>query len=1471
MNISGKSLDSLLDEILDGILKEDQQQAAASSPQSSAPIPIPIPAASSTSNSNSVTSIPTPNSANNNKQTNTNHKFSSTTSQPLQTTEATSNTKANSDIGHAEPKVAVKESEQSAAASSFLGKTVIVKNLQARSELNGEVGIVQEDLNNGRVKVYLLRTGSSISIKHENIILSNNENEIIEEVSVDNNAQHQGVARIHAQNTLLSFTSTTRHWETKPSFQPFGDSSARHLTSHIPVNQPVINILLLACGDFRHMLYTLWCMQQNATQQHQSQQALNFVAVDLEPSILARNILLLQLIFSGNYSSKQLWMIFYSKLIDNTCLDMIVTSSQTLLSAGASVHAWHDTEFGKIIRFCNQTTYENVRSIWEIYSRGKILEESIGGAVSSKSEQDCSNKENVVLTAVMQAQPCILDAFQNTNVHSKLLNQYNEGKETFNCIYGGKLDSSNSFHNPLMLRGTLQQTELQFGVDPTCGYHLALAYTQLVYGPSFDAKLESKKEQQSSIDKDRILQVCFQEFSDWCRAFRIACVKPCVRLKIHVFSGDAMDFCQDLINIRTFGAEKGGFMGNGELRLQSLLREFPTEFDVVDTSNLSDYIGLLNVLLMCRNVMKANSNSTIFTDLLSSSALSNNLEDVLEELLCMNLTTLSTLTGITLVNSFNRCSNNFHNFASIKLLASMIRRKDLRLEWKFISPHNCIRMEMSPADFVLTLSGIYKKMFELYLGLANSLFDDQTSLEKFVQNALNLSHGQHDFAQPGAQLFARFVRVTSEHLFQVKKETILALLSEVRNCGHFGQSNYAQEMFVWFTLFGLIEMNDLAEMVTGVIQGYTLSWKSSRLLYFARNQLPINQSLSRSAAINPPKLLLVTLLVPKSVLVEQLGKLTSPILEMSICAGMTTQNGFNSFHMGYVKQVVRPGEKVDMDANDSIVHFQHFSVVSGNINNCKYISCSAVVPISALVIDAPANIRVELRLHYSMVRKSRDIIKMFGPLLVLHSTPLSDTKHVSWCAYEDQFMAIVPPPLSVMYNHISNRSSLTLEQEGRASNKLKSDKISSSSTANISPMECHGIREVQFTSLAINPSGLKNEENGHFQCKLSFEDPSILATCQPELVYRPCPSQVRLLLQDSPSMQFVDLRLSVLVDIAQSRMQISRNKGYINILFTPLRNGSCPERITHVFRENLCLSQFHLLGISRLNLESMPKINNYVDGSKLNWLGTIAAAQLDHKERYAESAVKTALGSWKETVHALTMYFTGQQEPGVYKRLFGLSSSTAFGVEIVIFLNSIRLDFFSHSVVLDVAMCVVDYSQGQTIKSWCDSFDDKTGLNVLNVSADEMLLWKKLLPALAERARSNYEHVHGRCEYCATGSSGSAGGDYIPRISYLSCCQPVVCSCVLGKGLEGTEFEAIVGKSRHKAVYKNFFRAAISPIFNAFESSDTSKEHQNKKSASKASKTSVDNSEDQIPLPPNGNSNNTKSPSQERSTNKPNK
>ena len=234
---------------------------------------------------------------------------------------------------------------------------------------------------------------------------------------------------------------------------------------------------------------------------------------------------------------------------------------------------------------------------------------------------------------------------------------------------------------------------------------------------------------------------------------------------------------------------------------------------------------------------------------------------------------------------------------------------------------------------------------------------------------------------------------------------------------------------------------------------------------------------------------------------------------------------------------------------------------------------------------------------------------------------------------------------------------------------------------------------------------------------------------------------------------------------------------------------------------------FNLLNIHYLNLNQLPALKLPVKHEELQWMSVhLALAFSDNEKVTRENSTQHpgSLLNLKESIAALFFRWAGVEKSSEnVKSQFhplGLYNPTSgIGIYTLIFINDIRFDLASHTIVADA--CVIPLSE-QNLDKLSPALGRLSGIGqvLINTPDDETKLWKLLLPALAERCRT-WKHLP-TCEYLRQGIP--------PCMEGLEFRASPLCSCGKGKdlGTFGTRPE-------WKEFHSEATRIALSPLFSS--------------------------------------------------------
>lgn len=351
----------------------------------------------------------------------------------------------------------------------------------------------------------------------------------------------------------------------------------------------------------------------------------------------ARNILLYSLVCSGE-SLDDVWNIFYHFYLDEKSYRLLESHSRVLASASVSLQTWQGSKFGAYLTMCSTYTLAEVHRHWELYAAFSLLPRTRHDHLGAEQRQLSKDQLKRVVPFVSRGPGMHWE--QALRPMQEIYQRYWRTGTTFGSIQDSagatKLNPTFVYH----LHG--ETFNPHYGTFPLQAFHLSAAFVPVLRDGTQRTPIEVVKEQ----------------FHSWCSAFREAVSASPGRIVIRFCVGDVLHFCKALdhasknLTTRLFLSLSSAeaLELDGEPSLSS--------FDVIDTSNLMDHLGLLNLLISTRPLLKPIPTSVLYTETLLPQG-----KDTTVALLgrmCGDVPTMSLLVGLaprTLLSGFSTISN----------------------------------------------------------------------------------------------------------------------------------------------------------------------------------------------------------------------------------------------------------------------------------------------------------------------------------------------------------------------------------------------------------------------------------------------------------------------------------------------------------------------------------------------------------------------------------------------------------------------------------------------------------------------------------------------------------------------------------------------------------------------------------------------------------------------------------------------
>ena len=1053
---------------------------------------------------------------------------------------------------------------------------------------------------------------------------------------------------------------------------------------------------------------------------------------------VARNILLLSLILDDTDDSNHasIWSIYYHLYLSDASMNMLSTQAKTLHSLAVSLQSWNGSKYGQQMRICDQGTLNEVRDLWRSYCVTDLsyvdrkdffrnLKTRIQKALDVRAHFTGPTGKSFILTGIRSAAPAGIRAVEDL---PKLYHHYWDHGSTDPAN-----DDTSKDSNPNPMFNTLGTETLHYGTDPLLGFHLATAYTPLTEKSPLYLK---------SATPAQVVEAARLQFRTWAMSWR---KRHSHNLTLRFFTGDAIAFSYALQQRAITKTEKPANLYRDPYHLKPLILDSddysntgdaPLSFTVIDTSNLVDHVGAINLLVALSPLLDRRSSASLFTESLVKHQ--ENHTAYVDSILCGHFPTISILLGLFPVEYWTNASATSTaddllmdtHFLAEKVSDERRRQMRVKMSWKRQIPAAPIRFDEA---------GCAQVLYQVYL----NMFQHENMQRLFsnlnmqtMRNNSNLHYHRGSFV-----LFLRLIRSRIVVDWNKMMNILLDLIEHDSNL--LMGSNYIQELYLHLHLLDIFSVD---------------TFKPS---FFQNVDTPTKTDLRGWKDI--PTSLCVTLRVPR----DKLGILTklklteigTPILHCVIQSSQmsttgTWQNIFSSVQLSF-GAISTSGPR---NSNAFEVHVTE--------DNSRWVGSSALfvsfrVPTWILLLE-PQTARVAFGIQ-STPQSSMTFMRSLGPDMNIHEVRLGNEN--------DVFITKDLP-------NCSKAASLCDISFGNSMDLTKNVVTAGVDSTNGRVMSVTARLEI-----------------------LSDDVKSILQSGGLVKSVQISPCSFALAVGVGKKAFRIPLTFPVPVLQKSSKTRIARKSSYIEIE-APLAGEMdfllFPEFMYPKFLEK---GKPLLWNMTFLNLECLPIID-ISRPSELQWLITHTSGMFTSRERalrdkpMGSGSATDVRVTFKDGLFSMFMQFSGLQ--GKQAHLFGLNNPDDGGIHVLIFVSCLRLDITNATVVLDVAVLPLTNKLAPQLYSFLAALT-RVGICSIKVDADELRLWREVLPTMVDRCRT-WEH-RPSCEY-ATESR-------IP-ISVENGQTPL-CSC--GNGKLPAKF--ITDVPNWNDVSKYFVRAAIPPCFPA--------------------------------------------------------
>ncbi|KAL8814728.1 MAG: hypothetical protein Q9223_006071, partial [Gallowayella weberi] len=1043
-------------------------------------------------------------------------------------------------------------------------------------------------------------------------------------------------------------------------------------------------------------------------------------------------------------------------LISKADLFILQEHTTKLLEASQCLETWLASSYGDFIQFINAATLRELRQYWTQY---KTLD--VSGKINTDFRDGMSKRTKEIgtlnfLQGLRSAGPLWMSGME---VCGYVYRKYWEtgvagGNPTDYKELGAK---GRGLANPMFVVSSAPSGKfaVHYGSEPLLGFHLAETFREL----------HSAEKLALAAQSERLVEMGKAQFNDWCRNFALFVKHR--RFCVQLFSGDAVALCHQLqLGIACGRQDDQASFFSKPWKLQPLHMDghvghdhsnWPPlgGFDVIDTSNLGDHIGLINMIVATAPLMRRRRTSILCTEsLLAASDSANSAllaalgTDVATFSLLVGLAPIGLLAGVTLEAVSNEAA--LQSFLGSSHLQRQ-KQYRLRVHWKSpdVQPNTVPldsetdektrrRVKVNSRELAAWFLSMYKKMFA---------HEDVSNLFSRMQRMQSKSYSTD---------MQRYTRAAIVGLIRVVKTNVLAdwgiVLDTfqsmvVADNSLLVGSNSLQDLYTQLALFGVWTLPVLAE-------GPRQMQKRVNLPLRPRNNVE-----KLLGEIDPPSIVHIIFSVPRKHLEVLTGSgdkmIGTPGMHVSVKQEFGAEqydNHFYTFHC-YFGKFLKEGkddrpplfEEDDRGWQGSadlvvVCAAPTFGLLTGPRNGLK---------VSLALNNSPENIMLYSSKLGSMLTVSEISLENEQRVLISRNAPFMDTN----------------------YSMTAQRNWLQTYSTGADSDTAASA---------IFDADHKAYKLLIRTVFAEGSEEAKALANG----------------AAVEVVPKDL-STIHLKLGTSLNRTVV---FPFPVQSSNSKTRIARKSAWVEV--EAAIHTAAKEDVFDTWTRLDCTpnGSLSLSSMPRVSLDVQPKIMSMTKKDE-KWItimfgGTLSEGEKHMKEQVGDLSVQPKI-ELKESLNIMFQSFAGfhPQASGPV-RTFQLTKRKS--CHTIIFVNSMRHDLDLGSVILDAWVLPLTIKRVHELSAALSRLiSAKPEPLGVQLSERESILWKRLLPALAERCRTSDHKAS--CEYRAKGKIPLSVEDD----------QNPLCSC--GEGKVPADYAKVVKEWAPFVKYAT--RIAIAPVF----------------------------------------------------------
>ncbi|KAF8595868.1 hypothetical protein BDV93DRAFT_528382 [Ceratobasidium sp. AG-I] len=585
-------------------------------------------------------------------------------------------------------------------------------------------------------------------------------------------------------------------WPCRPTFNPLGGSPAISLTQDLSPDQSA-DILLLGCGDVYNVLFTI----STDVTLPSGPRNLDITCCDLEPAVLARNLLVFTLLHDDS-PVERIWDIYYHFKLDGESTNLLVAQCRQLIEVSQSMDTWRQSSYNSFLKIADSNTLSELRRHWTLYAG---FPEITGTRLNKlkKEQEDLSRKIKTRLRTYGYMGASRSAAFMRNHTAKTISDQYGVYWQTGTTSTVPADIKEAQQLNPTWVYSLQGEKFAPHDNTYPQAFHFVSAVSPITSDPAGPAT-------------PSVMNKAKQQFKVACSAFESSRKAGAVTLRFVL--GDALQFCYALQ-----GPSANVITAPWRCTFIDLADHFasspppPQTFDVIDTSDLMNSLGAINILLATQPLLKKSpaTQSMVYTEYVTISE--EAAVEIFIEQICSDPSNFSALVGLlprAYISAFDSHS------VTHEVLVPESRDHNQRMAWVDpTSGDNYARKAERPVtrfasgDFAKTLGDMYPQMF--FFDNVPEFFAPATMAQ------LRTWSEPHHTRETVAMVF-RHAQRRVEIIGGTWDEEIDAFLDIVKKDKDvYLGARYREDLLLHLSLAGVRRLGSSASPGSGVFQGWS--------------------------------------------------------------------------------------------------------------------------------------------------------------------------------------------------------------------------------------------------------------------------------------------------------------------------------------------------------------------------------------------------------------------------------------------------------------------------------------------------------------------------------------------------------------------------------------------------------------------------------------------------------------------------